>query len=212
MKWGLIMLLSLCGQAFGYVDLDQKMIVLNKSDTRVTLTNKGERTEFIQLSLAQLTNPGVEVEQEKLIPLTEIAEPAVYAFPLKMTLQPGQSKKIIIRRLKPVVQEDVYRLIITPKINLRQDKDSSEGSGVVLNIGYKALLRVLPEVKKDTFSVVCDPQGGKIIATGTLRHIFEKVSISGKNVSTFNVYPGTPYSFQGKPLHYDTKDYCMQSM
>jgi hypothetical protein len=209
MKYLLAALLAAAGQALGYVDLDQKMIVMKKPQISVTLSNKGERTEFIHLSLARLTNPGASHEEEKLIPVAEINAPHVYVFPLKMTLQPGQSKKVFIRRLQTVPSEETYRLIVEPQISLNEA--GNEGTGIALNIVYKALLRLMPGSRQETFTVSCRKDGGEITATGTVRHEFEKVTIAGKEVEAFNVYPGTPYLFKGEPLRYDNKYYCLNN-
>lgn len=209
MKYLFIMLMLASWHVSGYVDLEQKIIVIDKAETLVTITNRGDRTEFIQLSLAQLINPGVPVEDEKRVPLTDIASPVIYAFPLKMTLQPGQSKPVFLRRLKSVTQEEVYRLIVAPKIRLKKTPDEDVGTGVVLNIGYQALVRLLPEQRQESFSVVCLADGGEIKATGNVRYSMKEMYIAGQPVAHFNVYPDVPHPFKGKPLRYKNKDYCL---
>ena len=176
--------------------------VIDVRDKPVTfdISNQSDRPEFVSISLARLFNPGVEFEDERLEAIVQVTQPKIYATPFKLMLAPGQSKKITLNPLVPVDEEQVYRLDIKPVVNLVDPKLSSVAGNVVVNLAYSSLVRYLPYNETSTLEVKCEAQGARFFASGTTRFEVKDVTIDGKSIDSFNVYPGVPLLMKGKRI------------
>ena len=171
-------------------------------DKPVTLdiSNDGDRPEFVSISLSRLLNPGVEFADERMEAIVQVTQPKLYATPFKLMLAPGQSKKITIKPLLPVAEEQVYRIDIKPVVNLIDPKLSSVAGNVVVNLAYSSLVRHLPEKETSTLAVKCEADGARFFASGTTRFHVKDVTVDGKPSESFNVYPGVPILVKGTKI------------
>lgn len=207
-KSALIGIFLFFSSAHAYVDMEPKNITLSRDSSQVVLTNKGERTEYIEISLSRLMNPGVDYEHEKRVPIQDIDSPSILVTPFKMMLKPGQSKPLQIKKLTALMHEEVYRLSVRPQLSVIQKELTQPRGGVALNISYEAIIRVLPATERKTFLVICTPGQEVIRATGNQHYHFTNVELRRQQLEPFNVYPETPWRFSGGPLMIDGKSYC----
>lgn len=184
--------------------------VINMRDKPVTfdISNQSDRPEFVSISLARLFNPGVEFEDERLESIVQVTHPKIYATPFKLMLAPGQSKKITVKPLAPVDVEQVYRLDIKPVVSLVDPKLSSVAGNVVVNLAYSSLVRYLPRNETSTLMVKCEAQGARFFASGNTRFEVKDVTIEGKSIDSFNVYPGVPLLMKGKKIKVPQQTEC----
>ena len=164
------------------------------------ISNNGDRPEFISISLSRLFNPGVEFADERLESIVEVTQPKLYATPFKLMLAPGQSKKITIKPLVPIDEEQVYRLDIKPVVNLIDPKQTSVAGNVVVNLAFSSLIRHMPQKETSTLTVKCETDGARFFASGTTRFRVKDVTVDGKPSETFNVYPGVPLLIKGTKI------------
>ena len=171
-------------------------------DVPVTLdiSNDGERPEFVSISLSRLFNPGVEFEDERLESIVQVTQPKLYATPFKLMLGPGQSKKITIKPLVSIEEEQVYRLEVKPVVNLIDPKHTSVAGNVVVNLAFSSLIRHMPQKETSTLTVKCEADGARFYASGTTRFAVKDVTVDGKPSESFNVYPGVPLLVKGTKI------------
>lgn len=176
--------------------------VTEVSDKPVTLdiSNDGERPEFVSISLSRLFNPGVEFEDERLESIVQVTQPKLYATPFKLMLGPGQSKKITIKPLVSIEEEQVYRLEVKPVVNLIDPKHTSVAGNVVVNLAFSSLIRHMPQKETSTLTVKCEADGARFYASGTTRFAVKDVTVDGKPSESFNVYPGVPLLVKGTKI------------
>ena len=179
------------------IDISPKEVQIRNAPLSVHIINSGDRTEYVSISLRLLKNPGVRIEEETLEAVADIAQPALYAFPFQVTLAPGQSKKIVLKPVRAVDAETVYRLDIKPVIRPRTEDGTEKFKGVIINLSFSALVRQLPPTETDTLKVVCVSDGAELIASGTVRHSITSLHVDGKSESGFNIYPGVPHKVTG---------------
>ena len=168
-------------------------------DKPVTLdiSNTGDRPEFVSISLSRLLNPGVDFADERLESIVQVTEPKLYATPFKLMLAPGQSKKITIKPLLAVAEEQVYRVEIKPVVNLIDPKLASVAGNVVVNLAFSSLVRHMPQKETSMLTVKCEAGGARFFASGTTRFHVKDVTVDGKPSEPFNVYPGVPILLKG---------------
>ena len=84
----------------------------------------------MSISLSRLMNPGVPLAEEKVEPVGESDQPALYAFPFKISLAPGQSKTITLKSLRAVeTVDDTYVANRTRLMRLLRHTDApAQGS------------------------------------------------------------------------------------
>ena len=171
-------------------------------DVPVTLdiSNDGERPEFVSISLSRLFNPGVEFEDERMESIVQVTQPKLYATPFKLMLGPGQSKKITIKPLVSIEEEQVYRLEVKPVVNLIDPKHTSVAGNVVVNLAFSSLIRHMPQKETSTLTVKCEADGARFYASGTTRFAVKDVTVDGKPSESFNVYPGVPLLVKGTKI------------
>ena len=176
--------------------------VTEVSDKPVTLdiSNDGERPEFVSISLSRLFNPGVEFEDERMESIVQVTQPKLYATPFKLMLGPGQSKKITIKPLVSIEEEQVYRLEVKPVVNLIDPKHTSVAGNVVVNLAFSSLIRHMPQKETSTLTVKCEADGARFYASGTTRFAVKDVTVDGKPSESFNVYPGVPLLVKGTKI------------
>lgn len=196
------------GLAAATIDLFPKEIVIDSGTTSVQIINNGDRPEYVTISLSRLLNPGVLLKDEKLEPVGEEAQPTLVAFPFKLSLAPGQTKNIVLKPLKAVQHETVYRLDVKPEIKvMTQGRQKATGS-VVINLGFSALVRQMPESERAKLSVACDAQGARLTATGSVRYAVKGAKVDGKVTEPFNVYPGVPQTLEGRVVEIPDHSIC----
>ncbi|MGN7982211.1 hypothetical protein [Burkholderia sp. 22313] len=196
------------GLAAATIDLFPKEIVIDSGTTSVQIINNGDRPEYVTISLSRLLNPGVLLKDEKLEPVGEEAQPTLVAFPFKLSLAPGQTKNIVLKPLKAVQHETVYRLDVKPEIKvMTQGRQKATGS-VVVNLGFSALVRQMPESERAKLSVACDAQGARLTATGSVRYAVKGAKVDGKITEPFNVYPGVPQTLEGRVVEIPDHSIC----
>jgi hypothetical protein len=186
--------------AFALIDISPKEIVVHDKPTTVQIINKGERPEYVSITLSRLLNPGVELDSERLEPITLASKPVLYAFPFRITLAPGQSKTITLKPLEKVEREQVYRLDVTPVISLIETEHRASSGNVVVNLSFSGLVRQLPDAEKSLLAVTCESSGARLTANGNVRFPVKGAKVDGSTMATFNVYPGEPKLLKGKSV------------
>lgn len=183
--------------AYALIDVSPKEITVSEAPMRVFVSNKGERPEYVSISLSRLLNPGVELAAEQLEPVSESSTPILYATPFRISLAPGQSKAITLRPLGTVDVEHVYRLDIRPAVGvLETGRDSATGL-VAINVAYSALVRQLPRSEQASIAVACEAGAIRFVADGNVRYSVTGVDVDGETLKPFNVYPGSPRAVSG---------------
>lgn len=122
---------------------------------------------------------------------------------------PGQTKNIVLKPLKAVQNETVYRLDVKPEIKaMAQGRQNASGS-IVVNLGFSALVRQMPESERVKLSVECDMYGARLIATGSVRYAVKGAKVNGKLTEPFNVYPGVPQTLLGAIVEIPGQQICL---
>ncbi|VWB31288.1 pilus assembly protein [Burkholderia lata] len=196
------------GLAAATIDVFPKETVLDSRTTTVQIVNNGDRPEYVTISLSRWLNPGVPLKDEKLEPVGEEAQPTLVAFPFKLSLAPGQTKRIIVKSLKAVQNETVYRLDVKPSIKAMTQGHQTTAGTVVVNFGFSTLVRQMPERESAKLSVVCDAQGARLTATGTVRYLVKGAKVDGEITEPFNVYPGVPQTMEGRVVEIPEQKTC----
>jgi len=186
------------GVAVATIDVFPKEISVDSGTASVQIVNNGDRPEYVTISLSRLLNPGVPLKEEKLESIGNEANPALYAFPFKVTLAPGQTKNIALKPLRAVKDETVYRLEVKPEIKVMPQGQQKATGSIVVNLGFSALVRQMPESQKEELSVACDTHGARLAATGTVRYAVKDAMVDGQTIEPFNVYPGVPRLLHGR--------------
>ncbi|MCO7509291.1 hypothetical protein NJH77_08505 [Serratia fonticola] len=192
------------GTAQALIDIRPKIVEMKGKEAVVNVINTGDKSEFVEIGLFELINPGVPPEQEQLIPLGSIKTPYLYAAPFKLSLGPRQEKRVHLKALKQPDQEKVYRLSVIPQQKL--SISGTRGNVMVVNLGYMGLVRQLPTNPTTAWQHYCGSKGIELAATGNVRVEFSELTLDGKDVDSFNVYPGTPRHMAGKTLRGKAQD------
>lgn len=204
----LLMLLA-CYPAWALIDLKPKIIEVQPEETTsVTIVNKSDHVEFVSVALSRLLNPGVAYEDEKLEAVGLSRHPQLYAYPFRLSLAPGQSKKITLKPLAAVQQEAVYRLEVKPVTALKGQAGVQVTGGVAVNLSFSALVRQLPPKQTRSIASVCTASGVTLSASGSVRYAVKGLTVGGVDRDEFNVYPGTPQVVTGQPVTLDGKVLC----
>lgn len=196
------------GLAAATIDVFPKEVVIDSGTTSVQIINNGDRPEYVTVSMSRLLNPGVPLKDEKLEPVGEESQPTLYAFPFKLSLAPGQTKNIVLKPLKAVQNETVYRLDVKPEIKVMTQGQQKATGSIVVNLGFSALVRQMPESERAKLSVACDAQGARLTATGSVRYAVKDAKVDGKVTDPFNVYPGVPQTLQGRIVEIPGQQTC----
>jgi len=182
--------------AVASIDLIPKEVVITSDPVSVQVVNNGVHPEYVSISLSRLLNPGVPLDDERLEPIGEAAQPTLYAYPFRMSLAPGQTKSITLKPLRPVETETVFRLKVRPEVKLLES-GQKKSANVVAKLGFSGLVRQLPARIQDGLSVACEATGATLTASGNVRHRVEGVKVDGRDIESFNVYPGVPHFVPG---------------
>ncbi|AOJ96381.1 giant cable pilus chaperone protein [Burkholderia multivorans] len=180
------------------IDLIPKEVVVDGQETAVQIVNNGDRPEYVSISLSRLMNPGVPLAEEKVEPVGESDQPALYAFPFKISLAPGQSKTITLKSLRAVETETVYRLDVKPVLKVSSGEKASATGTVLVSLAFSGLVRQLPNRTRAGLSMTCDATGARLTATGNVRHTVKGAQVDGRVLDDFNVYPGVPLPLKGR--------------
>lgn len=184
------LLLIICGlfsfEAWSAIDVLPKVLKLENETGYFSIINNGDNTEYIEIEVKKMTNPGVDYQKEQYVNLTEDINPALIYSPFKLVLSPNQIKKITLRKMKDVEFEEVYRINVKPRINPLIKSDNT--ASVVINMGFSVILKNLPNKIDKKFSFTC--KGGKdmVVNKGNV-HISAKYIKGSKKGNVENIYP-----------------------
>lgn len=181
------------------IDISPKVLEVNDEQAVVNVINTGDKPEFVNITLYQVTNPGVPSQEEQTIPLGLIKDPSLYATPFKLSLGPRQQKQVQLKVLKETGQEKVYRLAVIPE--QKASISGTQNNVMLVGLGYMGLVRQLPKIQTAAWSHSCGVQGIMLKATGTVRTAFSELKQDGKEIGDFNLYPGSPRTVAAKVLN-----------
>lgn len=207
----LLLACAAAAPASAHVDVTPKLAVVQGKPASVRIVNQGDRAEYVSIALSRLLNPGVETEQERLEPVAQTAQPALYVSPFKLSLAPGQSKTITLKPLADVEQEQVYRLDIKPVVNLLNRGEAGTSGSVAVTLAFSTLVRLLPPNETSELSLRCEPEGAWLAASGNVRYQVKDAVADGRPVEPFNVYPGTPILLKGRAIQVPGQPSCPPS-
>ncbi|RQR66977.1 hypothetical protein DIE19_03130 [Burkholderia sp. Bp9126] len=190
--------LSISASALGAIDLLPKELVVHDKAVPVRIVNNGDRAEYVSISLSRLLNPGVPLDDEKLEPVGDAAQPTLYAFPFRVSLGPGQSKIVTVKPVRPVESETVYRLNVEPVVKVLGDTRKETAGNIVVNLAFSGLVRQLPASERSSLAVTCDAHGARVTATGNVRVAVKGAHADGQPLDDFNVYPAVPLPVKGR--------------
>lgn len=173
--------------------------VFNNHEQKVTVKNMGDAPLYLSISLQKVMNPGLVPETK--VPLGELEHPGMLASPERLTLGPGQTRKVSLKSLFEPVEEELYRLYIVPVRSLKVDDAPKDKitAPMSVSIGYGVLVRHMPAPDKQHigWSHRCDAGAITLVNTGNVRHVLSDVGKIGETVALF---PGIPQHFPGKSL------------
>ncbi|MFJ2362206.1 hypothetical protein ACIPIN_00545 [Pseudomonas sp. NPDC087697] len=206
LRTSLPMLIGLLLLACGSAQAEGELMVMpattrvfNNHEQKVTVRNMGDAPLYLSISLQKVMNPGLVPETK--VPLGELEHPGMLASPERLTLGPGQSRKVSLKSLFEPVEEELYRLYIVPVRSLKVDDAPNDkiSAPMSVSIGYGVLVRHMPAPDKQHtgWSHSCDVSGITLTNTGNVRHVLSDVGKIGETVALF---PGTPHQFPGKSL------------
>lgn len=195
--------------AFALINIQPMITEVRDKPVTVTVENTGERPEYVSITLSRLYNPGVEQADERLESMVMAQKPVLYVSPFKLQLAPGQSKKITLKPLETVEQEQVYRLDIKPVLNLLDPKLQVIAGNVAVNLAFSALVRHMPLKETATLKLECEAGGGRFFATGNTHVHIEGVKVDGQPIDPFNVYPGVPQLLKGARIEVPDQPGCV---
>ena len=118
-------------------------------DYAVTVKNVGDGPLYLNIALQQVMNPGME--HERKVPLSEIERPGLLAHPDRLSLGPGQSRKIAL-----VAGRAHCRGAVPPVRDPGEGHAGGAGAAgqitapMSVAIGYGVLVRHMPPVAKQT--------------------------------------------------------------
>ncbi|MDN0089367.1 hypothetical protein QVN42_18640 [Yersinia nurmii] len=188
------MLITLPFETISAIDLRPHIVKVEAEETHIEVINTGENTQYVAIELYRLNNPGVPPEQESLTPLGTIAQPLLFAAPMKLTLGANQSGKITLKALGQPNKEQVYRLSIMPKQILKTQGES--GSVIGVQIAYMGLIRHLPQKPESRWQHRCDAEGVTLYNRGNIRQRWRNLS---PNID-FNLYPNQQRQLKGREV------------
>lgn len=183
------------------LDIAPKRIELRGDSAQtITISNNGDRMEYVTIATELLTNPGVPYIDEQLTPLGQIHQPTLYASPLKLTLSPQQQKVITLRPMKSVTSETVYRLNIRPVVQFQGTSAVRTAASIAVNLSFSALIRQQPKNPKAQLDIQCDSKGALLTASGNVHVALKAIRTDGNAPEDINIYPGTPQRLQGRQI------------
>ncbi|MBY8609079.1 hypothetical protein K7N18_30090 [Burkholderia arboris] len=193
---------------FAAIDLMPKEIIVGNDGATAQIINNGNRPEYVSISLAHLLNPGVPLRDEKLEQVGDMESPMLFVSPSKLTLAPGQAKTIMLKPMRPVDTETVYRLNVNPVIAALGEQKTHAVGAVIVNLGFSGLVRQLPVSQHKALKVTCDERGVRLISTGNVRYAVNGAKVNGRVIEPFNVYPGVPLPAPGNAVEIPGQPVC----
>ncbi|MFZ1874687.1 MAG: hypothetical protein WAU54_18205 [Chania sp.] len=207
MKYDSLQLISLnclllaISTAWAAIDISPKRIELRGNMPQsITISNNGDRMEYVTIATELLTNPGVPFPEEQRIPLVLIRHPTLYASPFKLTLSPQQQKVITLQPLKSVERETVYRLNVRPLVQLQGTSAEQAAASIAVNLSFSAIIRQRPDNEKVLLDIHCEQQGALLTARGNVHVALKAVQTDATPQGDINIYPGTPQRLQGREI------------
>ncbi|MBL0317867.1 MAG: fimbria/pilus periplasmic chaperone [Alphaproteobacteria bacterium] len=158
----------------------------------VQVISKDEETQYLQMSISEIENPGTP--QEQRIPVTTPENAGIIVSPMMMVLPAGVTKTLrFILMNEASDKEKIYRVSVKPVVNgVEPPKDKQ--IGVKILVGYEVLVLVRPlNAKAD---IVGHRNGSQLTLTnhGNTNVIFQsgkQCQASGdcKEVKVRRIYP-----------------------
>jgi len=200
MLFGLMLLASEPVQAGGeLMVMPATTRVFNNHEQTVTVKNMGDEPLYLSISLQKVMNPGLT--PEKKVPLGELERPGILPSPEKLTLGPGQSRRVSLKSLFEPAEEALYRLYIVPVRSLKVDDAPKDkiSAPMSVSIGYGVLVRHMPPPDKQRvgWNHRCGAGVITLVNTGNVRQLLSDVGKPGETVALF---PAAPQQFSGKHL------------
>lgn len=184
-----------------YVEVAPMILKLDGKAKNIAVTNVGEHSEYITLSLFRVDNPGSTVDDEKRTAVSDLKKPDLFVTPFKFTLGPKQTKFAHLNVLNMPKKEQIYRLIVMPEVNVKPERADSENNMFIsVNLGYENIIRHMPLKQTATWSHECTFNGLKLTATGSVRVEFSNLIQNNSVLEAFNVYPDHPLIIPYKSL------------
>ncbi|MCW2258477.1 hypothetical protein M2263_004568 [Providencia alcalifaciens] len=96
------LLFIICGlfsfEAWSAIDVLPKVLKLENETGYISIINNGNNTEYIEIEVKKITNPGVDYQKEQYVNLTDDINPALIYSPFKLILSPNQIKKVTFKK------------------------------------------------------------------------------------------------------------------
>lgn len=178
------------------IDVVPKVLELTGDSDRIAIINNGEKTEFINIKLKKITNPGIDYSFEDYIDIKEDDDPKIYYSPFRIALSPKQKKYLTVKRVKEVLFEEVYRIDIMPSL---LPVSNGNDSAVIINIGFSSIIRNYPKVIRKEFEFNCGNTQDVAINKGNT-HITARYISGDLKGEAINIYPGQKKYFPHKDV------------
>ena len=134
--------IGLTAPAYGELVLSDLVVELQPGKygrKDIELWNKGEERTYVEISPAEIVNPGQASETRRQEPNPE--QLGLLVSPNRMILEPGQHKVIRIATIVPPLdRERIYRVTVKPVVG----DVSGEHTGLKVLVGYDVLAIVRP--------------------------------------------------------------------
>lgn len=132
-----------CSSAAGVLKLSRVELTLEpeQAATReLHVENVGDTPLYLNVEQHLLTNPGESPEH--LVPVAEVAHPALLVSPARLTLAPGQKYRMGLKELAVPSETQVWRITFKPQERIVVDPAQDEGAPAPLfvNVGYGVVI------------------------------------------------------------------------
>ncbi|EKT61996.1 hypothetical protein [Providencia burhodogranariea] len=191
------LLFIICGlfsfEAWSAIDVIPKVLKLENEIGYFSIVNNGDNTEYIEVDVKRIVNPGVGYQKEKYVNLTEDKNPTLIYSPFKLVLSPHQIKKVKFKKIVNLESEEVYRVDVKPSVNPLIKSDNT--ASVIVNMGFSVILKNMPNKINKRFIFICKGNKDMVINKGNV-HVSAKY-IKGRKINNIeNVYPGKSKWFE----------------
>lgn len=179
--------------------------LLHGHDQTIKVRNEGDAPLYLQVALAQVSNPGMTPERKVM--LRNLPQPGMLATPEKLVLGPNQSREIHLTSLSEPQQEALYRLYITPTTAFSVTNPPREkiAAPMSFSVGYGVLVRHMPaeEAQKTGWRWRCEGQQIALTNTGNVRLRLSEITLmpGGRKLeNAVGLFPGMPQRFKANAM------------
>lgn len=179
--------------------------LLHGHDRIIKVRNEGDAPLYLQVALAQVSNPGMLPEHKVM--LRDLPQPGMLATPEKLALGPNQSRDIHLTSLAEPQQEALYRLYITPTtaFSVTDAPQEKIAAPVSFSVGYGVLVRHMPaeDVQKTGWSFKCEGNKIALTNTGNVRLRLSEIKLmpgSRALEKAVGLFPGMPQRFDATAM------------